>query len=66
MKPKEIYAEALKKVTLLHSLRTTVTENQVKTLDAIIADYVKICTEQLELILAELKRDMDQLRKDTP
>lgn len=63
MPPKLVYADALKKIRFLYQMRTTVTETQVDILDTIIKDYTKICTDQLEIILVDLKNEMEYLRK---
>lgn len=63
MEPKEVYADALKKITLLYKIRHTATENQVELLDAIIKDYTEICAAQVEIINANFKKEMAYLRK---
>ena len=64
MPPKLVYADALKKMTLLYKMRHTVTENQVEILDAMIKDYTVVCQTQLEIILVNLKNEFRKVENE--
>jgi len=64
LEPKTIYADALKKITLLYKMRHTVTENQVEVLDAMIKDYTVVCQTQLEIILTNLKNEFRKVENE--